>query len=164
ERGLQQVGAARVADRVAHAGAHVGKGREQPRAAQLRYFRARDQATRRVRTVGDPVISDASAALRDAAGHSPRVSALLPIYNGAAVLEEAIDSILRQSFRDFELIAIDDGSRDGSGEILDRMAQADGRVVALHQANAGVIATLNRGLTLARGEFIARMDADDVAH
>ena len=94
----------------------------------------------------------------------PRVSVVLPIYNAAPFLAQAIDSILKQSFADFELIAIDDGSLDRSGEILDRAAQTDTRVTALHQSNAGVIATLNRGVALARGEFIARMDADDVAH
>jgi hypothetical protein len=95
---------------------------------------------------------------------APRVSVVLPVYNGEPFLAEAVDSILAQSFRDFELIAIDDGSRDASGEILASLARADRRVIALHQANAGVVAALNRGLTLARGELIARMDADDVAH
>jgi glycosyltransferase involved in cell wall biosynthesis len=114
--------------------------------------------------VDDPMTSDTPAELRDTIAQPARVSVLLPIYNGAPFLAEAIASILAQSFRDFEVIAINDGSLDASGEILDRKAQADDRVTALHQANAGVIATLNRGLALARGEFIARMDADDVAH
>jgi glycosyltransferase involved in cell wall biosynthesis len=94
----------------------------------------------------------------------PRVSVVLPVYNGEPFLTQAIDSVLAQSFRDFELIAIDDGSTDASGEILDRFARADSRVAALHQANAGMVAALNRGLSLARGELIARMDQDDVAH
>ncbi|HMF28708.1 MAG TPA: glycosyltransferase [Candidatus Cybelea sp.] len=89
---------------------------------------------------------------------------VLPIYDGAPFLAQAIESILAQTFRDFELITIDDGSRDASGEILDRFARSDSRVTALYQANAGMIAALNRGLALARGEFIARMDQDDVAH
>ncbi|MBV8753423.1 MAG: glycosyltransferase [Hyphomicrobiales bacterium] len=95
---------------------------------------------------------------------APRVSVVLPVYNGEAFLTEALNSILAQSFRDFELIAIDDGSSDASGEILARLAKADSRVIVLVQENAGIIASLNRGLALARGEFIARMDADDVAH
>jgi GT2 family glycosyltransferase len=93
----------------------------------------------------------------------PRVSVVLPIYNAEPFLADAIGSILTQSFRDFELIAIDDSS-DTSGEILDQFARADNRVRAVHQLNAGMVAALNRGLDLARGEFIARMDADDVCH
>jgi GT2 family glycosyltransferase/predicted O-methyltransferase YrrM len=94
----------------------------------------------------------------------PRVSVILPVYDGEPFLTDAMESMLAQTFRDFELIAIDDGSRDASGDILDRFARRDSRVTALHQANAGMIAALNRGLALARGEFIARMDQDDVAH
>jgi Glycosyl transferase family 2 len=108
--------------------------------------------------------TDISAKSHGGAGRIPRISVILPVYNGELFLREAVDSILEQSFADFELIAIDDGSLDSSGAILDRIAKADDRVTALHQANAGVVATLNRGLALARGEFIARMDADDVAH
>jgi GT2 family glycosyltransferase len=96
-------------------------------------------------------------------GAHPRVTVVLPIYNAEPFLADAIGSILTQSFRDFELIAIDDSS-DTSGQILDRFARADNRVRALHQLNAGMVAALNRGLDLARGEFIARMDADDVCH
>ena len=94
----------------------------------------------------------------------PRVSVVLPVYNGEPFLADALESILAQSFRDFELIAIDDGSRDASGEILDRLAARDDRVRVVHQTNAGIVAALNRGLALARGELIARMDADDLAH
>ncbi len=114
--------------------------------------------------MSDPTTIDPSAELRGAAARFPRVSVILPVYNGEPFLLEAVDSILKQSFGDFELLAIDDGSLDASGEILERMAQADDRVTVLHQANAGVVAALNRGLGLARGEFIARMDADDLAH
>jgi len=95
---------------------------------------------------------------------APRVSVVLPVYNGEPFLAEAVNSILAQRFRDFELIAINDGSTDASGETLDRAARTDTRVIVLHLANAGLIAALNRGLTLARGEFIARMDQDDLAH
>jgi GT2 family glycosyltransferase len=94
----------------------------------------------------------------------PRVSVVLPVYDGEPFLAEAMKSILAQTFRDFELIAIDDGSRDASGNILDCFAREDDRVTALHQPKAGMIAALNRGLALARGEFIARMDQDDVSH
>lgn len=94
----------------------------------------------------------------------PRVSVILPVCNGEPFLAEAIGSIVAQSFGDFELIAIDDGSTDASGDILDRLARGDRRIIALHQSNAGIVASLNRGLAFAHGEFIARMDADDVAH
>jgi glycosyltransferase involved in cell wall biosynthesis len=112
--------------------------------------------------VDDPVRVDISMESRGAA--APRVSVILPVYDGEPFLAEAVDSILAQSFRDFELIAIDDGSRDASGEILDRFARGDGRVTVHHQTNCGLVAALNRGLALASGEFIARMDQDDVAH
>ena len=98
------------------------------------------------------------------AARAPRVSVVLPVYNGGAFLAQALDSVLAQTLRDFELIAIDDGSTDASGGILDRTAQADNRVTVVRQTNAGIIAALNRGIALARGEFIARMDADDVCH
>lgn len=92
---------------------------------------------------------------------APRVSVILPVYNGEDYLQEAVDSILGQDFDDFELIAIDDGSRDGSGALLDRLT--DPRVRVVHQENRGLALTLNRGIELARGEYIARQDADDVS-
>ena len=91
----------------------------------------------------------------------PKVSVILPVYNGEADLQEAIDSVLAQTFTDFELIAINDGSRDGSGRILD--ALDDPRVRVVHQDNMGLALTLNRGIQLAGGEYIARQDADDVS-
>jgi GT2 family glycosyltransferase len=109
--------------------------------------------------MGDPVTNEASS--RAGAAPAPRVSVVLPIYNGEAFLTEAIDSILQQSFGDFELIAIDDGSTDGSAAILD--AVRDPRVRVIHQPNAGLAASLNRGISLARGTYIARHDHDDVS-
>jgi glycosyltransferase involved in cell wall biosynthesis len=95
---------------------------------------------------------------------APQVSVALPVFNGGAFLVPALDSILGQTFADFELIAIDDGSTDNSPALLDAYAARDSRVRVIHQANAGVVASLNRGIELARGRYIARMDADDVAH
>jgi glycosyltransferase involved in cell wall biosynthesis len=92
---------------------------------------------------------------------SPRISVILPVYNGEAYLQEAVDSILGQTCSDFELIAIDDGSRDGSGAILD--AVRDPRVRVVHQENMGLALTLNKGIVLARGEYIARQDQDDIS-
>jgi glycosyltransferase involved in cell wall biosynthesis len=87
----------------------------------------------------------------------------MSVFNGAAYVGEAVESILKQSFRDFEFLVINDGSRDGSPEILDGFQQADARIRVIHQDNQGLIASLNRGCAQARGTYIARMDADDVA-
>jgi glycosyltransferase involved in cell wall biosynthesis len=95
--------------------------------------------------------------------HIPRVTVLLPVYNAAPFLQTTLDSILEQQFKDFELLAIDDGSTDGSLAILQACNDPRLRVVA-HERNQGLIATLNEGIEAARGTFIARMDADDVMH
>src|SRR5262245_5699214 len=97
--------------------------------------------------------------LRSAA---PRLTVLLPVHDAERFLAEAIESVLAQSFRDFELLAIDDGSRDASTEILGGFARRDRRLRVVNRPHQGLIATLNDGLALARGELIARMDADDV--
>ena len=94
---------------------------------------------------------------------APRVTVLLPVHDAEPFLAEAVESVLAQSFRDFELLAIDDGSRDASAAILGGFARRDRRVRVMHRPHQGLIATLNEGLALARGELIARMDADDVA-
>jgi len=94
---------------------------------------------------------------------APRVSCLLPVYNGEVFLEEAIASILGQTFGDFEIVVVDDGSTDGTADILARLARADPRIRVHRQANGGIVAALNAGLGLCRGEFVARMDADDIA-
>jgi glycosyltransferase involved in cell wall biosynthesis len=95
---------------------------------------------------------------------TPRVSVVMPVYNGERLLGEAVESILRQSFDNWELIAVDDGSRDRSLEILRAYAIKDRRVrVHPMAANGGAIAARNTGTELARGEFIAVMDADDVS-
>lgn len=92
------------------------------------------------------------------------VSVILPVYNGAAFLEQAVESILSQTYRNFELLAIDDGSTDDSLAILNRFAAMDERVRVISRPNKGLTATLNEGLTLAKGTYIARMDADDIAY
>src|SRR5262245_60726064 len=90
----------------------------------------------------------------------PEITIIMPVYNGEAYLHEAIDSMLAQTCADFELLVLNDGSRDRSGEIARSYADPRVRLVE-NQANLGVVPTLNRGLDLARGAFIARMDADD---
>ena len=90
-----------------------------------------------------------------------RVSVIIPVYNQAPYLAECLDSVLSQSLRDIEAICVDDGSTDGSGEILDEYAARDSRVKVIHQANAGAGPARNAGMDAATGEFIAFMDPDD---
>lgn len=92
----------------------------------------------------------------------PRVSVVMAVYNGERFLRQAIHSILRQTYTDFEFIIADDGSTDGTSKILD-MYQ-DPRIVRLkNEKCVGLAQSLNRGLAIARGELVARMDADDVS-
>ncbi|MFL2542499.1 MAG: glycosyltransferase [Candidatus Latescibacterota bacterium] len=94
----------------------------------------------------------------------PRVSVLLPVYNAAATLEATLQSIAAQTFADFEVVAVDDGSEDGSGGILNVWQEKDRRFRVLIEEHRGIVETPNRGLGLCEGEFIARMDADDLMH
>lgn len=91
------------------------------------------------------------------------VSVVMPVYNAQRYLREAIESVLGQTFADFELIAVDDGSKDDSLAILREYAAKDPRVKVESRANTGIVGALNDGLKVAAGEFIARMDSDDVA-
>jgi hypothetical protein len=93
----------------------------------------------------------------------PAVSVVLPVYNGEPYLVEALNSILRQTFEDFELIAVDDASTDNSRSYLEEAARRDARVCIVDGPGRGLVDALNLGLARARGEFIARMDADDVS-
>lgn len=92
----------------------------------------------------------------------PLVSVLFPVYNGAPFLAEAIDSILDQTEKDFELIIINDGSTDESSIIV--RSYTDSRIRFYEQNNSGLAATLNRALGLAQGRFLARQDQDDISH
>jgi len=87
----------------------------------------------------------------------------MPVYNGEAYLAEAIDSILAQTERRFEFLIIDDGSTDRSLDIARDRAARDDRIRVVALEHAGIVAALNAGLAMAQGEFVARMDADDVA-
>jgi glycosyltransferase involved in cell wall biosynthesis len=89
----------------------------------------------------------------------PLVSVIIPTYNRAWVLREAIDSVLAQEFKDFELIVVDDGSTDNTGEILDSYEQD---ILVLRQSNKGVSAARNRGIAAAAGRLIAFLDSDDL--
>lgn len=91
-----------------------------------------------------------------------KVSVILPIYNVAPYLEEAFDSILRQSLKDIEIIAVNDGSTDNSQDIIDRYKQKDERIIAFQQENQGQSVARNLALQHASGEYIYMMDSDDV--
>lgn len=92
---------------------------------------------------------------------TPRVSVILPVYNGEEYLKAAIESILNQSYADFSLIVINDGSKDGSEGIV--QAFKDSRILYVRQDNQGLARTLNRGIDLASSEYVARQDQDDVS-
>ncbi len=94
---------------------------------------------------------------------SPQVTIVMSVHNGEKYLSQAVDSILAQTFRDFEFIIINDGSTDRTSEILVQYQARDARIRLLAQEQSGLVDALNRGCALARGEYIARMDADDVA-
>lgn len=94
---------------------------------------------------------------------SPRVTVLMPVYNAARYLAEAVDSILAQTYRDFDFVIVNDGSTDRSQQVLERYAQRDGRIKLISRANTGIVGALNDGLAECRGEYVARMDADDIA-
>src|SRR6516165_9917484 len=93
---------------------------------------------------------------------SPTVTVLMAVYNGQRYLRDAVNSVLSQTFKDFEFIIIDDGSTDECPKLLTSYARADRRIRLITRPNKGLTKSLNEGLQLARGEFIARMDADDV--
>lgn len=86
----------------------------------------------------------------------------MPVYNAEQYLEEAIESVLQQTYRDFEFIIINDGSTDKSSEIIERFATLDSRLIVIEQENKGLANTLNIGLNISKGKYIARMDADDI--
>lgn len=94
--------------------------------------------------------------------NSPKISCIMPAYNAGRYLKTAIDSILNQTYRDFELIIINDGSTDNTEEII--LSYSDSRIVYIrNDHNLKLIKTLNKGIDNARGEFISRMDSDDQA-
>lgn len=95
---------------------------------------------------------------------TPKVSVLIPAYNAESTVESAVDSILRQTYADFELVIVDDGSTDGTSACLDAYSKRDPRVRVIHTPNRRIIEALNNGIGECSGEFIARMDADDISH
>jgi len=93
----------------------------------------------------------------------PVISVLMPVYNAEKFLKEAIESILRQTFTSFEFIIINDGSTDSSLEIIEEFAKRDSRIKYINRKNKGLIESLNEGIEISQGKYIARMDSDDVS-
>ena len=93
----------------------------------------------------------------------PKISVVMSVYNGEEHVRDAIESILNQTYGNFEFIIINDGSKDGTFDILMEFLEQDNRIVIINQENIGLTKSLNRGIEQARGEYIARQDADDVS-
>ena len=93
----------------------------------------------------------------------PKISVILPVYNAEKYIEDAVNSILNQTYTNFEFIIINDGSTDNSLALLTDLAKQDKRIILISRENKGLIATLNEAISIAKGDFIARMDADDIA-
>jgi len=91
------------------------------------------------------------------------ISVIMSVYNGETYLKESVESILKQTFKDFEFIIINDGSTDKSLEIINRYKKLDDRIILISRENRGLIASLNEGIKKAKGKYIARMDADDIS-
>lgn len=92
------------------------------------------------------------------------VSVIIPVFNTRPYLVEALDSIVHQTYENLEIILIDDGSSDGSGEICDRYAAVDKRILVVHQENKGLSSARNTGLNLMHGDVVAFLDSDDAYH
>lgn len=93
---------------------------------------------------------------------SPLVSVIIPVYNAEKYIEETIRSVLRQTLQDFEIIVLNDGSKDASGEIIQRFQKEDNRIIYIPKSNTGVSDTRNIGIGKASGKYLAFLDADDV--
>ena len=92
---------------------------------------------------------------------TPRISILMPVWNAERFLAQAVESILSQTVEDFELLAVDGGSTDGTLDILSKCKDSRLRIL---KAPPGIVAALNLGIEQARGEWVARQDADDISH
>ena len=89
------------------------------------------------------------------------ISVIIPVYNVSKYLVECLDSVINQTYKNLEIILIDDGSTDGSGEICDKYAKIDNRIIVIHQKNSGAGAAKNAGLKIATGDILAFVDSDD---
>ncbi|MBR6435946.1 MAG: glycosyltransferase family 2 protein, partial [Thermoguttaceae bacterium] len=91
----------------------------------------------------------------------PAISVIIPVYNVEPYLRECLDSVVNQTFRDIEIICVNDGSTDGSPAILEEYAAKDSRIIIIHQQNGGLSAARNSGMNAAKGDFILFVDSDD---
>lgn len=94
---------------------------------------------------------------------TPLVSVVMSVYNGEKHLRKSVESILNQTFRDFEFKIINDGSTDRTKDVLETYAAKDDRIVLIHQEHMGLTKSLNKGISMAKGKYIARQDADDIS-
>ncbi len=94
--------------------------------------------------------------------NSPQVSIIIPVYNAEKYIRQTVQSALDQTFRDFEIIILNDGSKDGSPEILRQLQKEDDRIQVIDKPNTGVSDTRNIGISLARGKYLAFLDSDDI--
>lgn len=94
----------------------------------------------------------------------PEISIIVPVYQAEAYLTDCIDSILNQTFQDFEVLLVDDGSPDHCGEICEDYARKDGRIRVIHQTNQGQAAARNHAMAIARGRWLCFVDSDDAVH
>ena len=108
-------------------------------------------------------MSEASqvAAANNTAGNTPKVSVIVPVYNTEKYIERCLNSLLTQTFGDIEIIVINDGSTDKSMQVIERLAEEDSRIKVIEQTNQKQGAARNRGLEIAKGDFITFIDADD---
>jgi glycosyltransferase involved in cell wall biosynthesis len=113
------------------------------------------------RPISSRLVAQSHLVWRERKQMNPRISILMPVWNGEKFLTAAIDSLLAQTFADFELLVIDDGSTDRTPEIL--RGYADARLRVLRLDHSGIVVALNHGLAEARAEWIARLDADDIS-
>ncbi|MDO8825451.1 glycosyltransferase [Methylophaga sp.] len=95
--------------------------------------------------------------------NSPQISVVMPVYNAGGYLKYSIESILNQTFKDFEFIIINDGSTDDSESMIKHYQQLDSRIILISRENKGLVITLNEGIEKASAKLIARMDADDIS-
>lgn len=91
----------------------------------------------------------------------PKISIIVPVYNVEKYLQKCLESLINQTFRDIEIICVNDGATDGSGKILDDFARSDSRIKVIYQGNAGVSVARNTGIAAAQGEYIMFLDGDD---
>lgn len=92
------------------------------------------------------------------------ISVIVPVYNVEAYLERCVDSILKQTYKELEIILVDDGATDSSGELCDQLAKKDDRIIVIHKKNGGLSDARNAGIDASRGEYLSFIDSDDFIH